>query len=397
MKISYVFQYFDQLVSHELNPTALSPKMLTAARARELLLQITEEEYKVQNTLKNIIFRLKEVRHERAMVRKCHNALVQLINKTHEYSKHAHSKKMNTQKVHEAILASQHNILFFIRSRFDALLDAQEAAPITKLLQLKEEIEIKMGPLDEKLKASGNNEELRKVLLSFWLDFINRIELKESISIQEADYHRQVLLDVEQNYEKGVLSSSCPSLHELLVYWNLNSKESIRYFTQGLETVLGAFTDNNEKIAYLTLEIKKIAQMPEIPNFAYAKNYPGIKDHFLQYLTNELQYLEHKVEGFIPISKMKAETIKNDVFLKVMLALSVDQVAILLRAAEAVGLLIARSLRAVFRAVAPHLSTREREDPSWENMRSKAYAVEQSDKNVLIDFLLRMIKIIEAY
>ncbi|MCH5684017.1 hypothetical protein LWM68_06895 [Niabella sp. W65] len=53
---------------------------------------------------------------------------------------------------------------------------------------------------------------------------------------------------------------------------------------------------------------------------------------------------------------------------------------------------MARSLNSVFKNIVPYLSTQYQEDISYDSMRSKSYAAESRDKEIVIETLKQIIK-----
>jgi len=82
---------------------------------------------------------------------------------------------------------------------------------------------------------------------------------------------------------------------------------------------------------------------------------------------------------------------------KVLVKLSVDQVAIILKAADDAKLLIARSLSAVFQSIVPYISTEKVKNISWKSARSSTYKFEDRDKMAAIAVLEQLIKRIREY
>ena len=108
---------------------------------------------------------------------------------------------------------------------------------------------------------------------------------------------------------------------------------------------------------------------------------------FARYLT---------VDGYANRRKRKVPpTLKTQE--KILCNLSTDQIALVLRAADELRILKARSLRSVFRSIVPHLSTPNRKDISFDAMRVNAYKAEDSDKEVAIGQLQHIIKKIKGY
>lgn len=82
---------------------------------------------------------------------------------------------------------------------------------------------------------------------------------------------------------------------------------------------------------------------------------------------------------------------------KVLCNLSTDQTALVLRAADELRIIQARSMRRVFKTITPYLSTPHREHLSYDAMRVSAYKAEDKDKEVAIAQLKRMIEKIKGY
>lgn len=82
---------------------------------------------------------------------------------------------------------------------------------------------------------------------------------------------------------------------------------------------------------------------------------------------------------------------------KILCSLSVDQIGLILKAADDTGLIQARSLSQVFKSIVPFFSTSNKTDISFDSMRSSTYHPEASDKEKAIAALERMIGKIRDY
>jgi hypothetical protein len=82
---------------------------------------------------------------------------------------------------------------------------------------------------------------------------------------------------------------------------------------------------------------------------------------------------------------------------KVLCRLSVDQIAIILKAADDIKLIITRSFSQVLKSIVPFLSTERLKDFSWKSARSSTYKMENSDKEVAIQTLRNLIDKIKEY
>jgi hypothetical protein len=97
---------------------------------------------------------------------------------------------------------------------------------------------------------------------------------------------------------------------------------------------------------------------------------------------------KQKKEGELPSGKP---------LFKVLCRLSVDQIGILLKAADDIHLLAARSFSVVLRRIVPFLSTERFENFSWKSARSSTYKMEGSDKAIVLEILQLLIRKINDY
>ncbi len=88
---------------------------------------------------------------------------------------------------------------------------------------------------------------------------------------------------------------------------------------------------------------------------------------------------------------------EGNVLTKIFCKLSVDQIGIILKAADDTRLIIASSLSLIFRSIVPFLSTEKSKRISWNSMRKSTYHMEQHDKEVAIEALEKLIATIRGY
>jgi hypothetical protein len=82
---------------------------------------------------------------------------------------------------------------------------------------------------------------------------------------------------------------------------------------------------------------------------------------------------------------------------KVLCRLSVDQIGIILKAADDIKLVVTRSFSQVLKSIVPFLSTERFKNFSWKSARSSIYKMEDSDKTVAIETLEALISKIREY
>jgi hypothetical protein len=106
---------------------------------------------------------------------------------------------------------------------------------------------------------------------------------------------------------------------------------------------------------------------------------------------NELSYAVENRFGYFADPIVAGDSQPSGEMHKLFCDLSVDQIGILLKAADDTKLLVSRSLSMIFKLIVPYLSTRNKKDLSWDSMRSNSYHPEEKDKEVAIAALEKLI------
>ncbi|RKR84618.1 hypothetical protein BDD43_4864 [Mucilaginibacter gracilis] len=110
----------------------------------------------------------------------------------------------------------------------------------------------------------------------------------------------------------------------------------------------------------------------------------ALKKRYGKYVEDKVADDHHTPTQPIAISKIRCK-------------LSVDQIGIILKAADDAKLIIASSISVIFRSIVPFLSTENMKNISWNSMRKSTYHIEQMDKDAAIATLEKLILIIKGY
>jgi hypothetical protein len=395
-KPHYVYRSLDDLINNELNPQLLAPMFLNPHYVDEVKHRVADEKKKILAEIKDQVFALNTADESRLMITRYYNAVVVLIGRISEYQYQVGLKAIETLKDY---LANQLNeILQFFEREFPLYLTDEKRVPITRLLQVRAEIAEKMDYLMDRIKGAVHGEVPVYIIRDYLQGFIGKVDRREMIKAHELNFTLEMIRDIEHvDMVKGIGMTKCPVLNELLVYWNMNSKETIAYFVNTLDILLKQYPTQTDQVEFLKYEQKRLLQVPEKPNSAYDRRYPNLRAYLLDYVANEIVYRENRMVAFAPIPDAKNIEIYKSKNAKVLVDLSSDQLGLLLRAADEMRLLVGRSMRSVFKAIVPFLSTPYTEEPSWDNMRTKSYGPEDRDKEVVIGVLEKLIKKVASY
>ncbi len=119
----------------------------------------------------------------------------------------------------------------------------------------------------------------------------------------------------------------------------------------------------------------------------------------IAYLDELSHSIEKRYPTYLPTQHLTDEKIPLPApgIFKIICELSIDQIGIILKAADDIKLIVSRSLSQVFKSIVPYLSTPNKTELSWDSMRSNSYHPEESDKEAAIAALEKLIRKIRDY
>jgi len=161
-----------------------------------------------------------------------------------------------------------------------------------------------------------------------------------------------------------------------------------------------------QKISAMLLQyhesLDELKRQAMVNQAAYPQDTPLAS--FCEQVLAELDHLQNQFRrrygNYLPNNRTNGNTPappEQPASFKVTCRLSVDQLAILLKAADDTRLLTARSFSLVLRSITPFLSTERMPDFSWKSARSSTMKIEERDKAIAIDTLEELIRKIKTY
>lgn len=223
-------------------------------------------------------------------------------------------------------------------------------------------------------------------------DIYNQVKFK-TILYQLELIHKLERIEWE-NYEIIAFSP----VDELLIYMNYNSKRYIKMLEQWLSERIDEKQEPLVQLQQMQFYRKAFGQLQRKPDVALHEDYVSLHDIFTNWLVHETEYLENLVDLW---TKTKEQESNGNAVVKpeqkIEWALSADQIALIVRAADDTRIIKAKSKSAVFKLVVPYIRTRYTESLSPSATRTSAYHAEQSDKDITIEALEKMIKYIREY
>lgn len=399
----YTLEWLDSLITVSLNPAKTDLNILSDDAIRSVISKITEEKERLLAILKNKIFGLTKEKQITLFVNQSHSSLIVLLDQVLNFPKTQNFKRSSLKDLHNTLISTLEELLSFIELRFFQYLSLNERVPATYLAVTEKELKQRIDKLKIKLLAQEANKQLANIVLTSLYSFISRLKEDFPVTFWELLYQKDLLKELELLEPPEGETCVFTALDELLIYLNFNSKFYMGYFTKRLAEKINAKESISDRLERLLFHYKQFNQMHRKPGVILNPQYGDLKTELGNWFTQEIFYLEKKLHlNIVPISGIAEQkgsqpaSQKNEPQ-KLLCILSVDQMALVLRSADDLKIIMARSLNSVFKTIVPHLSTPYQENISWDSMRSKSYNAETRDKEIVIQTLEQMIKKIKEY
>lgn len=393
-KNTYVFEWLDNLISFDLHPSYALSDPLPEEDVDDMIGKVKSELISVSNSFRQQFFSEKGEGTSEMLIIKNYDAITVMLNKTYNHLRDSNAAHL--KPVLEAVMVTLNELRSFFKTNFAKYLNAELHMPLVELHEFRQQIIDKRPALIQKLYDTGNTDEVSAIVLEALDLFADRIDRQELITERELVYHQSIIRDIEEYNGQESALSTCPSLHELLVYWNLNSKSCIRYFSMGMEIRVQEMELVDDQLEFMRLQWKNINTLPMIPSFIYNPEFPSLKEYFSDYISNEITYLEKKRIVFQPNESYNAEKNKTAAF-KILSAFTGDQLALVLRGMSDAKLIKAKSLSSVFTSIVPFISTQQKEHLSPDAIRVKSYEGTDRDIDIVVESLYHLADIIKNY
>ncbi len=396
----YILEWLDSLITVSLNPAKNDHATVTDEQIKTILTQMAVEKAKFQSLLKNHVFGLTKEKQIELFLKQYHSALIILLDQALENNKAIPSKKKALKRLANETITCVDQLLSFIETRFSDYLCLDERIPLTYLSVLKKELKPRIDKLNLKLSKEITDDQLRDIVVNCLFFFIDNEY--NSVTFQELLYIKELLNELEALEALEENKSTFSSLDRILIYLNFNHTEYMNYLTRKIANKINTHDDVSKRMDCLLIHFKEFNQMHRKLGIALYPQQVDLKDELSNWFSQEIFYIEKKLHFSIVPLKDKVAGIKEQTPVekeksKVLCVLSTDQTALILRAADELKILMAKSMNEVFKKIVPHLSTPYKENLSYDSMRSKSYVAETRDKEIAIQTLEKMIKKIKEY
>ncbi|WP_281309956.1 hypothetical protein [Flavobacterium flavigenum] len=402
MTQTYLLEWLDATVTLNLNPRKNNFKELTAQQSRVIIATAAEQTQIIQAQMTIQVFALTKEKQIKVLIGNYHSSLINLWDNLMLIENTAEFQQSSYQKVISTLFSCLDELLNFMESRFAHFLSLDARMPELYAASLKKKLKKKIDVLSSRPVFHSFNKTASEIVFAELYRFVNSPKNKK-ITFREILYKKDLIKELENLKLKHNENTIYSDLSEVLIQMNFNSPLYINYFTKLISEKINEFYNLTEKRENLLLFFKELNQIYTNNNVILYKNYPDLKIVMHQWFEQELIFLEKKQEllsdstAAIPKDQNKALPAPEKTGDKILCQLSADQTALILRASQELKVLVSKSMNHMFKMIVPFLSTANKSTLSYDSMRSKAYSIEERDKEIAIETLQKIIKKIKEY
>lgn len=387
MEEKYALRWLDLVVTTILDPSKTNLSAIGHTELESLGSLLQEEISQNKSLLSQAAFRIFSKRKIQRMIGQYHRSLFLLLETAFERHPQIAATSEKAMSLGKAAIEGINELLDFIEHRFGEYIDLDSWVPASHLGAIKESIRERLTNLAPWLSEAAAGTPLSKIISDALETLSGEDQKKRRATFREVLYKKELIDQLEKL--AGLASTNqgrCRELTNLLIFMNFNCHSFVDYYTGNIATQIQKLDSTAQKRGELLLAYKDFKQLHHQSELCLNPGSPDVKTAIGRWFDAELQYLERQREWEAAESPGITPDTSTDQD-KILCFLSIDQIALLIRALDSLRIIQARSMNSVFQRIAPHLSTPRKKDISWESMRTKAYQFEESDKQRVLEVL----------
>lgn len=401
MDIDYPLAWFDDLIMVTLNQRQDDIVQVGQFHCEQTMERADLECLKIKTQLKGQVFTTSSQEEIEIVVRQYHSSLIML----HDYAlseNHLVFTNKHLESTLKHVLSKIDELISFIESRFLKFLNQEDQVPQSHFSHTQAEIREKLPFLKEKLDKLPLAPELIDIIINRLHRFSSDEKQIFSVTFKNILYKKELVKNLCELDIESPTELEYTALDRLLIYLNYNSKTYIRNLRSRITKGINQAVTVPDKIDQLSLSFKVFNQILRRSEVILNPMFPDIHQVMSNWFTEEIAYLERKMHLLVNVPNGKStENVPSSEASasnsKLLCILSIDQIALGLRALDDLRILKAKSKSQVFNTIVPFLSTPNKDELSPGSMRSKSYSPEERDKEIMVETLEKMIEKIKEF
>jgi hypothetical protein len=233
-------------------------------------------------------------------------------------------------------------------------------------------------------------------------DYLNLIisALEHSINNPDAITYR--LINFFKEVVKLILSYKSDTnnqdfstfLKKTLFYLNFNSNEIIDLIVHEFEIELAQLNSTQSKIEKITFFLKEVEHARVNCETGFLPKNNSIKEQASDWLQAELCFLEKQVQLLNSNIPYSIKTQKN--FVKIKINLSIDELALILKAFERIGVLSEKDIPEIAQSIACYTNTKKQSNLSPKSLRNKIYCPDSKTIDPVKGIIIRILEYLKS-
>lgn len=283
------------------------------------------------------------------------------------------TSRLNLCKV---LLLVFEDLLNYIEVHFTKYFDQDQKLPDAYIFISVKEFEENLNNLQNLFMEKKVDEKLSLLVLYPLAQFTD-IPQKQFFSFRRLIYLKYLVKCLFKILEEPQQQDYSQTIYELLIYLNFNNHHFVQYSVTKVKSELERKDSLQSQLEHLSLVIKNLSQSQVKPDYALKPGRTNIKILLLNWLEDEVHYIEKRRQLTIMIPPGTQNDIV-DIDAKIKTTLSVPQLAYIIRILKEEGIIVNDNKAELIRFFSKHFSSAHNENISGESLRSKYFAFEDS-------------------
>lgn len=378
MSVECEFKNIESLINCAINSTTKANGSLDALLAKTRK-AVAEERGLIKKQFPIHALSLGDRQQTEGFVRYHQHYLITLIDELFDLSQtitKRNSKNGSSLKLELFFFYDQlTDILDFIRQRFSEYFNQKVKLPEPEKIKFLKEVNRKHSFVKTLFEKRSVNQTLARVCSH---PIIKANDPLSVITYEKAFFINTLIQELQQTMESVSEEDINDCLRSLLTHLDYNDENYFRYYLDFIKSGMPEIESHTDQLERLALHFKIISQSHSKNGIIYDDTVPPIREQLMEWILDEIQYLEKKLR-LNTLSLIKEDDFAKADF-KIEFDISVSQLACLIKVFIEAGIIQNKNISELIRFLSKFAKTKRSESISNESFRIKYYNVESGTK-----------------